>query len=341
VVSTDLLVRIAKDWESPDLLRQTPGRMGTWDGIRFTLEPVDECDFVVVLNNRLRAPVSARCPPENVWAVMQEPYIPGLYDWMVEGHEPYARVFTHHVPAPGPKYSASHPALPWLVERSYDDLTSAVVPPKLRRASWVTSTLTFLPGHRKRVALLRYLARQRSLPVDLFGRGIRFLPDKWDGLAPYRVALAVENTAGPDYWTEKVADCFLSWTVPLYHGCTNLESYFPAEAFVRIDVDRHEEVAETIRELVSGDEWERRLPALEEARSRVLRAYQTFPFLAQLIRAVPTAPGVRHQVEVPAYGGARWRHRARYLADKLRRGQVGELWRVAVNKGKYVWWGLG
>src|SRR5687768_17715451 len=57
----------------------------------------------------------------------------------------------------------------------------------------------------------------------------------------YRYSLAIENFSGPYYWTEKVIDCYLSWTMPLYFGCTNLADYFPAESFVQIDIHRSEE----------------------------------------------------------------------------------------------------
>ena len=58
---------------------------------------------------------------------MQEPYIRGLFDWMVEGHDQYAHVFTHlqASSAAGDKYVCSQPAVPWHVNKSYDELLSA------------------------------------------------------------------------------------------------------------------------------------------------------------------------------------------------------------------------
>ena len=93
------LVRIASDHNLSQLLRiQTPGGKGIWDGIQFTVSAVPECDYLVMLNNRRLDPLTVHCPPENVWAIMQEPYEPGLYDWLIEGHEPYARVYSHYPP---------------------------------------------------------------------------------------------------------------------------------------------------------------------------------------------------------------------------------------------------
>jgi len=47
--------------------------------------------------------------------------------------------------------------------------------------------------------------------------------------------VAVENSGHDHYWTEKVADCFLAGTVPIYRGAPNIRAYFPAEAMIVID----------------------------------------------------------------------------------------------------------
>jgi glycosyltransferase involved in cell wall biosynthesis len=332
------LVRIAADWDCSNILRQTPGGSGLWESIRFTIDPVPECDYLFMFNNRRLAPLEVRCPRDHVWCMIQEPYIPVLFDWMVEGHEAFARVFTHHVPSADPKYIRSYPILPWLVGRSYDELVSAKVPDKTRNVSWIASNLTLLRGHRKRNALRAFLLRKRPQNVDIFGRGVRYIEDKWDALAPYRYSLAIENSSSPDYWTEKVADCFLSWTLPLYDGCTNLEDYFDPESFIRIDARDHAGTLRRIEELCRSDEWERRMPAIAESRRRVLSEYQLFPAFARIIKAYGTAAGARETIRIAGYQPARRKHRWRYLAALLREGKVGELIPFITSKLHYLRW---
>lgn len=286
-----MLVRIIKNWTSPDLMRQTPCNSGVWKGIRFTCDAVSECDAIVVLNV-VPEQTSVRCAPENVWAIMQEPYIEDVFDWMLEGHGQYARVFTHYPPRRDRlgKYKRSHPALPWHIDKSYDELKAQQVPDKPRDLSWITSNMAIFPGHKGRMRFLDHL-RSREVRLDLYGKGINYIEDKWNGLAPYRYSLAIENSSGPDYWTEKVADCFLSWTIPIYFGCTNLEDYFPAESFIRIDINQPDDALKVIDSVLSSDDWNARLPALEEARNLVLDKYQLFPqvheFLQRYHRDVP------------------------------------------------------
>jgi len=72
------------------------------------------------------------CPRENVWAIMQEPYVKYLYDWMIEGHECFSKVFTHHPICNDPRYIPSQPAVPWHVNRIFDQLVEAEIPEKTK-----------------------------------------------------------------------------------------------------------------------------------------------------------------------------------------------------------------
>jgi hypothetical protein len=332
------LVRITADWDCSNILRQTPGGRGVWEAIRFTTEPVSECDYLFMFNNRRLGPLEVRCPRDHVWCMMQEPYIPALFDWMIEGHQAFARVFTHHVPSAGPKYVRSYPLLPWRVGRSYDELVSARVADKPRGVSWISSNLTLLPGHRRRNALREFLSRHQSHNVDVFGRGVRYIENKWDALAPYRYSLAIENSNSRDYWTEKVADCFLSWTLPLYDGCPNLEDYFPADSFIRIDASDHAGTLRRIEELSRSDEWERRMPAIAESRRRVLHEYQLFPAFARAIRTYGSAAREREAVRIAGYRITRWKHRWRYLRATIRAGNTSELLPVVISRLHYLRW---
>jgi hypothetical protein len=296
-----MLVRIVKGWKGPDFFYQTPGEKGIWDGIRFTFDPVEECDLLIMLNNEMKTDVTVRCPRENVWAIMQEPYRRGHTDWMVEGHEAFTRVFTHHIPSGDPKYVRSHPADPWHVNKNFDELITATVPRKTGAISWIAGNATDLPGHMVRFRFLDFVKRNDPIGIDYYGRAVRFIEDKWDGLAPYRYTIIVQNSVSPDYWTDVVEDTFLAGTVPLYCGCTNLEDYFPEEAFIRIDISRPEESLETIVKTVREDKWEKRLTALEEARRRVLLRHQFFPHLSRLIRTLAVEGKEKVPVRIPAY----------------------------------------
>lgn len=65
-------------------------------------------------------------------------------------------------------------------------------------------------------------AMLRRSDVDCFGKGIREVADKRIALEPYRFSIAMENDASDFYFTEKLIDCILTETVPIYYGCPGI-----------------------------------------------------------------------------------------------------------------------
>jgi hypothetical protein len=296
-----IIVRIVQDYEGPDLMRQTPGGKGVWDGLRFTYEPVAECDFIIVLRSQMHTPISVICPQENVWAIIQDPYVPGFNDWLVEGYEHFSRIYTQISCPSDSRHIKSQPALPWYVNRSYEELQVMPPPQKTKALSWILGNQMEIPGHINRLVFLDHIKKRGNFTVDLFGRANQYVADKAEGLIPYKYSLAVENSSCPDYWTEKIADCFLCWTVPIYYGCTNLEEYFPADAFIRIDITRPQEAIVRIREVMNHDDWEKRLPALKEARHLLLDKHQFFPYFSNLIRKEGDGQHPKVKIDIPVY----------------------------------------
>lgn len=139
--------------------------------------------------------------------------------------------------------------------------------------------------HHRRASLMRKLLQ--GLPeLDVFGRGTaRALDDKADCLRDYRYHVAIENYIGTHHWTEKLADAFIGETLPFYAGCPNAADYFPAESFIAIDIDDAESTIATIKQSIAVNEYEKRLPAIREARRRVLYEYNLFAVLAREIEA--------------------------------------------------------
>jgi hypothetical protein len=198
-------------------------------------------------------------------------------------------VYTTDSAKKGARIVHSQPALPWHVDRDFDFLRAVGPAEKQKDLSWITSSKNDTAGHRERMTFLERL--QQNLSFDLYGRGFVPIKDKWDGLAYHRYALAVENHRGPYYWTEKISDCFLSWTMPIYYGCTRITEYFPAESMIQIDIkDPH--TPEIIKDVIRSGIWKKNIDAIEYARNKVLNQYQIFPFLKDEI--------CRHRYKAPS-----------------------------------------
>lgn len=69
--------------------------------------------------------------------------------------------------------------------------------------------------------------------VDCFGRGIREIPSKTDALDDYMFSIAMENVSQDFYFTEKLIDCFMTETVPVYWGSPGIEAIFDPRGMIR------------------------------------------------------------------------------------------------------------
>ncbi|MBI9044559.1 MAG: hypothetical protein JEZ06_08740 [Anaerolineaceae bacterium] len=273
------IVRIIKDWNYPDIFRQTPAQNCKWNNILFTEENIESCDYAIILNKPLSDTI-IKCEKENIWAIMQEPPNEiSLYAHF--GDKKYSKVFTTNERLMGKRYIHSQPALPWHVNRDYDYLSSCPIPEKARAISWITSNLSSFRGHKDRLKFLGSITEK--LKFDLFGKGINFIPDKWDGLAPYKYSFAIENFSNSLYWSEKISDCFLTWTMPIYFGNKKLTSFFPEDSFIQIDISKPEEAIEIVKDKISSNTWDNNLEAINYARDLVLNKYQFFPMICSYI----------------------------------------------------------
>jgi hypothetical protein len=294
-----MIVRIIKNWDWSELERISPNNDLCFNGVRFTTDDIEESDGVLILNFADRD-IFIRCNPDLVWLLIQEPYVEGLFDWIIKGHDSYSRIFTHKI-LEGEKYFAAPPMIPWHINKNYDALVNMKEPTRKEKTlSWVTSSQRIFPGHIKRMKFMDHIKRS-GVSIDLYGRGINEIEDKWDALAPYYYTLAIENDSTNDYWTEKIADAFLSYTLPIYYGCTNLEDYFPSDSFVRIDIDKPEDAIEIIKETIQNtDKWQKSLSAIKESREIVLNKYNLLEFFSKKYQKAKV-DGVREDIVIRKY----------------------------------------
>ena len=87
-------------------------------------------------------------------------------------------------------------------------------------------------GHRVRLECANLVNNKNYDNVDFYGVGIREIKGKIEGLKDYRFSVAIENGIHDNYFTEKILDCFLTGTIPIYKGCQNIEQFFDTRGFI-------------------------------------------------------------------------------------------------------------
>lgn len=251
-----------------------------WDEFAFTVEFLPECDAILIFNNPSEI-IRTNCYPENVLAFMMEPGDYKENPWMFKGLQQYSKVYSPIKSSPNTIQSNGY--LGWHVLQDWQTLTSLPLPQKTKEISCIASVLRHFQGHRKRFDFITEL--QKEIPnIDFFGKGRTFINDKMDGLQPYKYSVAIENTSTDYYFTEKITDCFLAYTVPFYYGCKNLLDYFPEKSVVFIDIDKPALAIKKIRDVVENDDWSLRISSIEEARHLVLNKYQPLAGAAEILR---------------------------------------------------------
>jgi len=87
--------------------------------------------------------------------------------------------------------------------------------------------------------------------VDLFGNGYNFIENKIDVLKDYMFCIVIENQKMDYLFTEKIIDCFITGTIPIYWGCPSINKFFNKEGFFTFNtIDELKKILSEINEEV-------------------------------------------------------------------------------------------
>jgi len=254
---------------------------------------VEEADFWVVQGKGIRRPTTCRVAPQNTIMLTTEPRSVLVYP--NKYLQQFGMVCTCQEQTTHPHIHFGPAILPWFVgfteeadgtchyTLDYNQLHQPSQPQdKTKLLSVITSNKAFTRGHLDRIKFVEKLKNHYGDKIDIFGRGFRDFQDKWDVLRPYKYHIAIENSSQRYYWTEKISDCYLAETFPLYYGCTNLSDYFPQEAFVAIDIRQPEQAIAQIDAAIDSKRFEQSTALLADCKMKVLDKYNMFEYAANL-----------------------------------------------------------
>lgn len=266
---------------------------GEWNGLEFTCDiSCRDYDWLVVydeMRSEHRIETLA-CDPAKTILITQEPPSIKLYppvytrqfNYVLSTHDPELMRHPHHEQAEG--------CYTWLNQRSYDENAMGKDYPKSEDISIVISGKAMKhTEHYKRFQLVSFL--QKHIPeLVWYGRGVRDLERKCDAMDSYRYHLTIENHIHPFHWSEKLSDALLSLCLPFYVGDPRVDDIIPAESFIRIPIDDHEEALRIIKEAIANNEYEKRLPAIREARRLIIERYNLFSQIKRIISEHDSRP---------------------------------------------------
>jgi hypothetical protein len=266
-------------------LNQTPGNSGIWNSISYRINPqkLSEADFVVVhedIDHTLKAKVQqggvclVTGEEKSIKKSYQQDYL-DQFDFVITSRDDISH----------PHVMRCHYMHPWWVDKSYDELMAINHPIKTNQLSAIISNLAVSPTHKDRFAFINKLKGHYKDDLDWFAKGEKtFLADKWDGLAPYHYSIAIENSYYTNYFTEKITDCFLAYTMPFYAGCPNINEFFDDRSFVKIDIHDFQKSIHTIDEAMGGQRSKKNQSYIRESRALVLEKYHFLAALSDILK---------------------------------------------------------
>lgn len=258
-----------------------PSKDGVWGDYRFFINDpkVKECDYWFVCEDHsIYLFEKVKCPPENCIFISNE--AESMWQYPQDYLNQFGRVISSRADITHADLDKNQHICFWHVKKSYQELKNIVCPDKKDDLSAVISNAFSLEGHRKRYKLMNRLQGHFKDKLQWFGKGENPIDDKWDGIAPFKYSLALENSQHWGYFTEKLMDCYLSHTMPIYWGCPNILDYFPAESMVLIDdLDDYKTVIKQIEQAIEENLFEKNFAAIQQARELILDKYQIFAYL--------------------------------------------------------------
>jgi len=279
---------------------QSLGNRGVVGNCLFTFDPLDnEYDWLVVIDDITKVIPNRteilNCPNENTIFVTTEPSSITKYGKGFVNQFKFLITNQTEKDLPHPNAIRSQTGNVWFYGRTLDEILSVKEPNKTKKISTVCSNKQ--QGHT--IHKLRYdftkILEEEILELDRFGKGYNWIDIKADAIDDYEFHIAIENHYAPNVWTEKLADTFLGYSVPIYYGCPNVYEYFPEDSIILIDIYDIKGSIKKIKEIISTPgEYERRLPAIKEARRRVIEGYN----LLEMINKIVTANKDKEKSEV-------------------------------------------
>ena len=164
------------------------------------------------------------------WLCESKTIIPLQYEWAKNNIEilknKFIKVFTHDVELS--KLSDIF-QLTQCSAKSY--FRYGEIYQKTKLVSMIASNKVLCGEHFYRQQMIEKFSKY----CDHFGRGFNSLDNKEDGLKDYCFSIVMENATYPNMFTEKISDCFMTGTIPIYYGINNIGDYFDINGIILLD----------------------------------------------------------------------------------------------------------
>lgn len=282
-------------FENHGLSTFTPGLSRNWGKYNFEINnSCTTCDYWIIVED-VSVIEKVQVPVGNTILITTEEITSKFYN--SEYLKQFEKIITSRADINGNHVIKTYYLQGWFIKKSFDFLNGLITLPKHKCLSVISSDLTHLDGHKQRFAFVNKLIGHFKDKIDAYGRGFNQIQDKWDALAPYKYSVAIENSSIKNYFTEKIRDCYLCHTMPIYYGCPNVDDFFSSESYISIDIQDFKKSIQTIERAIDENFYEKALSSIILSKSKVLFEHQFFPHLTSILDTLEISQK-RHNISV-------------------------------------------
>lgn len=187
------------------------------------------------------------------WLLEPRELIPDIYSYVENNSHKFKTVFTHDFDL----IKRINNAVFVPFGGCWIDEWDQGIPFKEKNFSIIASGKRQLPGHQIRHQIIQAAEGK----IDVYGNGYAPIKNKILGLKNYRYHFAIENCKRDFWFTEKLIDCLVTGTIPIYWGCPSIYSFFNDDGFIIFDT--LPELKEKLK-LCTPEYYQSKLPAIKE-----------------------------------------------------------------------------
>jgi hypothetical protein len=162
------------------------------------------------------------------WLIEPKSISPSTYIKIIQDINKYDFILTHNQELID---LASHKILYYPFGGCWVDHVDRFIHNKTNNLSIIASNKNWTYGHNLRHQIINNFSQY----IDLIcGRGYKPIDHKIEALKNYRFSLIIENDNNNYFFTEKLIDCLMAGTIPIYYG-SNLDHIFDYKGFIKIN----------------------------------------------------------------------------------------------------------
>jgi len=171
-------------------------------------------------------------------------------------------------------------------------------------ASYLTSSKTMCVGHYFRHDIFNKLPDRVGQLLITKHMSPPVLECKRPMLYPFQYSIVMENSKRTNWITEKLIDCLVSRTIPIYWGAPNVGDFFDANGILTFET--HEDLVKVLQEL-TPEFYQSRLVAVEHNLHEAMKYTDVHARIDEEIRRRLSGDNLRAIENQPARQGLRKR----------------------------------